>query len=191
MQRIPIGTNRRITTLDFSGDVPIRVDASDAESGLRGYDLTLIQDGITRNGAVRAEFGEVDGSWGWATHRKAESHGLTFMRARWYSAGVGRFVQADTVVPGGTSAQAFNRYAYAMNSPLQTADPSGHGLFEWIVLKSVQRLHQNDQRETWTDGEFVRASISPHPRNHRLLLHPVDHLYRERVSSAVFAPPKN
>jgi hypothetical protein len=28
-----------------------------------------------------AEFGAVDGSWGWATHRKAESHGLTFMRA--------------------------------------------------------------------------------------------------------------
>ena len=34
-------------------------------------------------GAVRAEFGEVDGSWGWATHRKAKSYGLTFMRARW------------------------------------------------------------------------------------------------------------
>jgi hypothetical protein len=52
MQRIPIGTNRRITTLDFSGDVPICVDASDAESGLRGYDLTLVQDGITRTSTL-------------------------------------------------------------------------------------------------------------------------------------------
>ena len=85
-------------------------------------------------GAVRAEFGEVDGSWGWAqftqimtaTHRKAESHGLTFMRARWYDAGVGRFVQADTVVPDPTSAGAFNRYAYSNDNPLGLMHPTGH-----------------------------------------------------------------
>ena len=79
-------------------------------------------------GAVRAEFGEVDGSWGWATHRKAESHGLTFMRARWYSAGVGRFVQADTVVPDPTSAGAFNRHAYVGDNPIGGTDPSHFGL---------------------------------------------------------------
>ena len=50
-------------------------------------------------GGVRAEYGEMDGSWGWATHRKAETTGLTFMRARWYAPGVGRFVQPDSIVP--------------------------------------------------------------------------------------------
>ena len=77
-------------------------------------------------GELRAELGQVDGSWGWATHRKAESNGLTFMRARWYSAGIGRFVQADSMVPAPDQPQAFNRYAYAFNNPVGGNDPSGH-----------------------------------------------------------------
>jgi len=68
----------------------------------------------------------VNGSWGWATHRKTEDTGLTFMRARWYAPGVGRFVSPDSVVPGAENPQAFNRYTYALNRPLTLADPTGH-----------------------------------------------------------------
>jgi len=77
-------------------------------------------------GAVRATFGEVNGSWGWATHRKTEDTGLTFMRARWYAPGVARFVSPDSVVPGAENPQAFNRYSYSRNSPLSRVDPTGH-----------------------------------------------------------------
>ncbi len=42
------------------------------------------------------------------------------------NAALGRFVQADTLVPEPGNPQALNRYAYTRNSPLRYADPSGH-----------------------------------------------------------------
>ena len=41
-------------------------------------------------------------------------------------AALGRFIQADTVVPGAGNPQALNRYAYALGNPLRYTDPSGH-----------------------------------------------------------------
>ena len=82
-------------------------------------------------GGVRAEFGEVDGSWGWATHRKTEDTGLTFMRARWYAPGVGRFISADSIVPDASDPQAFNRYSLTLGNPFKYADPTGH--FSYLI----------------------------------------------------------
>jgi RHS repeat-associated protein len=50
--------------------------------------------------------------------------GLYYYNARWYDSALGRFVQADTVVPGGV--QGLDRYAYVNNSPIMYTDPSGH-----------------------------------------------------------------
>lgn len=50
--------------------------------------------------------------------------GLMFYNARWYDPTLGRFAQADTIVPGG--AQGLDRYAYVNNSPMNYVDPSGH-----------------------------------------------------------------
>jgi RHS repeat-associated protein len=38
----------------------------------------------------------------------------------------GRFLQADTIVPGAGNSQAYDRYAYTLNNPLRYTDPSGH-----------------------------------------------------------------
>lgn len=46
--------------------------------------------------------------------------------ARWYDPLIGRFTQADTIIPDPASPQAFNRYAYTLNNPLRYVDPSGH-----------------------------------------------------------------
>jgi RHS repeat-associated protein len=46
--------------------------------------------------------------------------------ARGYSPALGRFISADTIVPGAGNPQAFNRYAYALNAPLRFTDPTGH-----------------------------------------------------------------
>jgi RHS repeat-associated protein len=51
--------------------------------------------------------------------------GLYFYGARMYSV-LGRFVSADTIVPSASDPQQLNRYAYALNSPLNYTDPSGH-----------------------------------------------------------------
>ena len=52
---------------------------------------------------------------------------IYYYGARWYDPSIGRFMQADTIVPlqvQGT--QAFDRYAYVNNNPLRYTDPSGH-----------------------------------------------------------------
>ncbi len=49
---------------------------------------------------------------------------MYYYGARWYDPALGRFVQADTIVPGGV--QGLDRYAYVNNNPLKCNDPSGH-----------------------------------------------------------------
>ena len=46
--------------------------------------------------------------------------------ARAYDPALGRFISADTIVPGAGNPAAFNRYSYALNSPIKYGDPSGH-----------------------------------------------------------------
>ena len=52
--------------------------------------------------------------------------GLSYYNARWYDAQLGRFLSADTIVPGPHNPQAFNRYSYVLNNPVKFVDPSGH-----------------------------------------------------------------
>jgi len=55
-----------------------------------------------------------------------EGNGLQFMRARYYSASVGRFLSLDQLPGAATEAQTLNRFAYASGEPLLTIDPSGY-----------------------------------------------------------------
>ena len=41
---------------------------------------------------------------------------------------VGRFLSADSIVPGAGNPQAFNRYAYTLNNPVKYTDPTGHAI---------------------------------------------------------------
>jgi len=50
-----------------------------------------------------------------------------FYNARWYDPTIGRFAQADTIVPVQTQGvQAWDRYAYSNNNSVRYIDPSGH-----------------------------------------------------------------
>ena len=52
--------------------------------------------------------------------------GIYHYGARFYSPKLGRFLSADTIVPGYANPQAFNRYSYVFGNPLRFTDPSGH-----------------------------------------------------------------
>jgi len=58
--------------------------------------------------------------------RLDESTGLMYYGARFYDPALGRFVQADTIVPNPGNPQALNRYSYVYNNPLRYTDPTGH-----------------------------------------------------------------
>jgi RHS repeat-associated protein len=50
-----------------------------------------------------------------ATDLGSAGFGLLFYNARWVDPALGRFIQADSIVPGGV--QGYDRYAYVNNSP--------------------------------------------------------------------------
>jgi RHS repeat-associated protein len=59
-----------------------------------------------------------------------EAFGLMYYNARWYDPVLGRFAQADTLVPEPENPLAWDRYVYVMNNPVRYVDPSGHMLWE-------------------------------------------------------------
>jgi RHS repeat-associated protein len=52
--------------------------------------------------------------------------GLMFYNARWYDPALGRFAQADTIIPQAQGVQAWDRYAFVNNNPVRYTDPSGY-----------------------------------------------------------------
>ncbi len=65
------------------------------------------------------------------TGQRLDGTGLHFYNARYYDSLLGRFISADTIVPG-VDSQAYNRYAYVRNNPLRYTDPTGH--CPWCVV---------------------------------------------------------
>jgi len=81
-------------------------------------------------------FGETRGTGSSTTdyrytgQREEEEIGLYFYKARFYDPALCRFISADTIVPEPANAQAWDRFAYVKNNPVNATDPSGH--FAWI-----------------------------------------------------------
>ncbi|MEX2160018.1 MAG: flexitail domain-containing putative surface protein [Dehalococcoidia bacterium] len=75
--------------------------------------------GRTRSGSVLPETNKQ------FTGHQQEAPDLYYMKARFYDPYVGRFLQADTIVPQYTQAQSLNRYSYVTGNPLRYIDPTG------------------------------------------------------------------
>jgi RHS repeat-associated protein len=60
------------------------------------------------------------------TSQRLDATGLMYYGARYYSTTLGRFISADTLVPGAGNPQTLNRFAYSLSNPLKYTDPSGH-----------------------------------------------------------------
>jgi len=51
------------------------------------------------------------------------------MGTRWYDPALGRWLQADSIVPEPGNPQALNRYSYVYNNPLRYTDPTEHAVY--------------------------------------------------------------
>jgi RHS repeat-associated protein len=52
--------------------------------------------------------------------------GIYFFNARFYSPKLGRFLSADTIVPGYANPRSLKRFSYVTNDPLRYTDPTEH-----------------------------------------------------------------
>ncbi|XOV77670.1 MAG: RHS repeat-associated core domain-containing protein [Aestuariibacter sp.] len=84
---------------------------------------------------------------GFTGHKENRDIGLTYMNARFYIPGTGRFATADSVIPGPTDPQAYNRYSYVRNNPILLTDPSGH-----CILGAPCPQWVEDTKESLTEG---------------------------------------
>jgi RHS repeat-associated protein len=101
-------------------------------------DNTGINGGIARHSRYSA-FGGKDfntqpapsspayiGTFGFTGQRYEQWSGTYDYKARWYEPELGKFLQADSIVPAVFDPQSHNRYSYVANDPVNRIDPSGH-----------------------------------------------------------------
>jgi len=93
-------------------------------SGAQSGDIKYFPYGATRSGAVST-------TYKFTGQRLDDSTGLYYYGARYYDAAIGRFVQADSIVPSPGNPQALNRYSYVYNNPLRYTDSTGHDPEDW------------------------------------------------------------
>ena len=71
-------------------------------------------------------FGATPTTYRFTGQREDAGIGLYFYNARYYDPSLGRFTQADTIVPQPGNPAALNRYLYTLGNPLKYTDSSGH-----------------------------------------------------------------
>jgi RHS repeat-associated protein len=64
-----------------------------------------------------------------------DENGLVYMRARYYSPDMRRFINADIVAGAISNAVTLNRFAYANGNPVSFVDPFGLSVWSWIQEK--------------------------------------------------------
>ena len=77
-------------------------------------------------GEVLEQTGTSGTVYGFTGEQEDSATGLLYLRARYYSPYLNRFISADTIVPDREDPQSFNRYAYARNNPSKYVDYDGH-----------------------------------------------------------------
>ncbi|MHB9033817.1 MAG: RHS repeat-associated core domain-containing protein [Anaerolineae bacterium] len=90
--------------------------------------------GVTRGAAAGTQlydpcgatrYGGAGVAYQYTGQRNEASLGIYYYGARWYDPSIGRFMQADTIVPNPSNPQSLNRYSYVLNNPLKYTEATG------------------------------------------------------------------
>ena len=73
-----------------------------------------------------------------------EGNGLKYIRARYYSPELGRFITKDPLTGKDGDSQSLNRYVYALNNPVRLIDVSGFSAKEGKVLGASTESSDNE-----------------------------------------------
>ena len=86
-----------------------------------------------RSQTTQSFMASLDNSLWFTGHAHDEVTDLTYMLARYYDPGIGRFLAVDSAPFRDSDPQSFNRYSYARNNPYRYVDPDGREslVFSW------------------------------------------------------------
>jgi RHS repeat-associated protein len=85
--------------------------------------------------------------------------GLMDYKFRFYSPSLGRFAQADMIVPNPYNPQAFNRFSYVVNSPINLNDLTGHAYCDFINSQNKEDCEGglvNSQNSKSNGGKLIK-----------------------------------
>jgi RHS repeat-associated protein len=93
----------------------------------RAWDGQTVRQLYTAWGQVRYNSGSLPTKYTFTgQYSYTGDFGLLFFNARWVDPLLGRFAQADSIVPNPGNPLDWDRYSYVRNNPLRYVDPSGH-----------------------------------------------------------------
>lgn len=107
-------------------------------------------------GSERSHTGASTNSFTYTGEQVDLEAGLTFLRARYYDATLGRFVSKDKFPAMINEAQSQNRYVYVQNNPINLTDPTGNAWYDF--LDAEKNGINNAVRSLWNDtgaGEYI------------------------------------
>jgi RHS repeat-associated protein len=102
---------------DSLGSIRVITDASG--NVVKSYDYTAY-------GGIASSSGTLSDPFQFGGHRADTESSLVYMGSRYYEPTLGRFLNPDPLVKDVERPQTLNRYAYALNSPVDHSDPTGH-----------------------------------------------------------------
>jgi len=109
------------------GDVVAVTDSNGALYRQYAYDpygnVISVKDGAGDSIDMSAD-DDFNHAYTYAGYRYDKETGLYFLNARYYNAGIGRFLTKD-IVASAKDPQTLNRYAYAKGDPINYVDPDG------------------------------------------------------------------
>jgi RHS repeat-associated protein len=146
------------TLSDHLGSTSLTTDASG---------IVLSEMRYTAWGEVRHNAGVTPTNYTYTRqYSNTADFGLMFYNARWYDPALGRFAQADSIIPGAGDPQAWDRYAYVDNSPLNYTDPSGHRPCEdyqglCLSENQVTNLYEAQQQRIRERSEKKNKNTGP------------------------------
>jgi len=117
--------------------------------------------------ACPGDEGELPTRFRFTGQREDSYINLVKMGVRWYDPELGRFTQADRIIPNPSHSSDFDRYQYARGNPIRYNDPSGYctgdpndpdnpdvACWEWIVKIETNYSNIHIDPEMWTAEEL-------------------------------------
>jgi RHS repeat-associated protein len=100
-------------------------------------------------GTVRAGGSSLPTDYTFTGQRNEAGIGLMDYHARFYDPALGRFVQADSIVPSPGNPQSLNRYSYCLGNPLRYVDPTGYFTKEQIIASLTDQYGEEMANKIW------------------------------------------